>query len=54
MPERTATTNGGGELLRILHEVLNNKQADEMSLTAVPIFGKPFVFLIATRNQPSI
>jgi len=33
---------GGGENEEI-HEVLNNLQTAEWSLTSVPIFGKPFM-----------
>jgi len=44
----------GGRVNEEMHEVLNNEQAAERSLTNVPIFLKPVIIFIATRNIPSM
>jgi hypothetical protein len=51
MPEMTATTNGWWGIIEDIAQSANYKQADEMSLTTVPIFGKPFVFFNCYPKQ---
>jgi len=45
---------GGGEIEEIAQSAEKLSSCLERSLTSVPIFWKPFVIFIATRNRPSM